>query len=52
LRSSLTSKLGLVLGIDAAFTYPKTVIRSAGEELTTFGRPVVSGMLGLEMTWP
>ncbi len=52
LRSSLTSKLGLVAGVDAAFTYPKTVIRSAGDEVTTFGRPVVSGMLGLEMTWP
>jgi hypothetical protein len=52
LRSSLTSKLGLVFGVDVAFTYPKTVIRSAGDEVTTFGRPLVSGMSGLEMTWP
>lgn len=52
LRSSLTSKLGLVFGLDATLAYPRTVIRSAGDEVSTLGRPLVSGTLGLEMTWP
>jgi hypothetical protein len=51
-RWGLTSRLGLLLGVDAALCYPKTVVRSAGDEVTTFGRPAMSGVLGLEMTWP
>ncbi len=52
LRSSVTSTLGLVFNVDAALAYPRTVIRSAGDEVSTLGRPLVSGTLGLEMTWP
>src|SRR5690606_14926067 len=32
-RSSFSERLGLVFGVDAALTYPKTVIRAGGEEV-------------------
>jgi hypothetical protein len=50
-RSSFSERLGLVFGVDAALTYPKTVIRAGGEEVATFSGPFVSGGLGLEATF-
>ncbi len=49
---ALADKVGLVLGADMAFTFPKTVVRAAGRELTTWGRPLYAAAAGVEMVWP
>ena len=51
LKLDLAQRLALVAGADATFLFPKTVIRSAGREVTTFGRPLASGSAGLELAW-
>jgi len=50
-RLSLTRALALRAAGDAAFLFPRTVVRAAGNEVGTFGRPLVSGRAGLEVTW-
>jgi hypothetical protein len=47
----LTRNLGVVVAGDAAFAFPRTVIRSAGRPIATWGRPAGTGRFGLEWTW-
>jgi hypothetical protein len=51
LEVSLARRLSVLSGGDVTFLFPETVIRSAGEEVATFGRPLVSANAGLELSW-
>jgi hypothetical protein len=51
LRVKLARRLAILAAGDVTFLFPETVIRSAGREVATFGRPLVSGSAGLELTW-
>jgi len=48
----LTRNFGVWLAADAAVTFPRTVIRSAGREVLDWGRPLAAGAAGLELGWP
>jgi hypothetical protein len=51
LRHELISRLSLLLAGDVALLVPETVIRSAGREVASFGRPLTTGSMGLEIAW-
>ncbi len=51
LRLELTRNFGLMLGGDAAYVFPRLVIRSAGREVATWGRPMGSLAIAAEFTW-
>jgi hypothetical protein len=51
-RPRLSTHFSAVFAADAGLSFPRTVIRSAGREVTTWGRPLVTGVAGLEVTWP
>ncbi len=52
LRSMLAGNLGLVLAADASFTLPRTVVRAAGREVESWGRPLLAAAAGVELSWP
>ena len=47
----MTPNFGALLGVEGALGFPRTVIRSAGREVSTWGRPVCTGRAGLELSW-
>jgi hypothetical protein len=47
----LARRLSVLAQGDVTLLFPETVIRSAGREVATFGRPLASASLGLELTW-
>lgn len=51
LEVTLARRLALVAAGDVTFLLPKTVIRSAGREVATFGRPLAGAAAGLELVW-
>jgi hypothetical protein len=51
LRHEVISRLSVLLAGDVALLFPETVIRSAGREVATFGRPLTGGSTGLEIAW-
>jgi hypothetical protein len=51
LELELSSFFAVFLAADAGLSFPQTVIRSAGRELTSYGRPLVSGSAGVALLW-
>jgi hypothetical protein len=51
LRHEIISRLSVLLAADVALLFPETVIRSAGREVASFGRPLTVGSTGLEIAW-
>lgn len=50
-RFEVVSRLSAVVAGDATLLLPRTVIRSAGHEVATFGRPLLSLSAGAEVSW-
>jgi hypothetical protein len=48
---ALARRLSLLAAGDVTFLFPETVLRSAGRNVATFGRPLTSVSTGLELTW-
>jgi hypothetical protein len=48
----VTRNLGAVLSVDAAYCFPRVVIRVAGHPVATWGRPLGAAALGLEWRSP
>lgn len=48
----VTHNLGAVLSLDAAYCFPRVVIRAAGHPIATWGRPLGAASLGLEWRSP
>jgi hypothetical protein len=51
LRLGITQNLGALLSGDLGVTFPRLVIRSAGREVSTWGRVLGTGAVGLEVVW-
>ena len=51
LRLGITQNLGALLSGDLGVTFPRLVIRSAGREVSTWGRVLGTGTVGLEVVW-
>lgn len=51
-RLELLPQLSAWSSVSAAYAFPRTVIRAAGRELTTWGRPTRVARAGLEISWP
>ena len=51
LELEVARRLSLLAAGDVTFLFPETVLRSAGREVATFGRPLASANAGLELTW-
>jgi hypothetical protein len=47
----LSKAFAVFAGADAGFSFPRTVLRSAGNELTSFGRPLCAGSTGVSVSW-
>lgn len=50
LRLQIVRQLSVIVAGDATFLVPEMVLRSAGHEVATFGRPLLSASAGLEVT--
>jgi hypothetical protein len=50
-RFFLAPNVSLFANATGAAALPKTVIRLAGREVTTWGRPALAGGVGLEVSW-
>jgi hypothetical protein len=51
LRLRLAPNLHVLGELAAALSMPKTTVRSAGEEVGDFGRPLASAAIAMELTW-
>lgn len=51
LELELSSLFAVFLAGDAGLSFPRTVIRSAGRELTSYGRPLISASAGVALLW-
>ena len=51
LELELSRTFALFLAADAGLALPRTVVRSAGRELASFGRPSCSGSAGVSVSW-
>ena len=51
LELDLSSTFGVFAGTDCGLSLPRTVIRSAGRELVSFGRPLCTGSAGVSVSW-
>ena len=51
LELELTRTFALFAGADAGLSLPRTVLRSAGRELVSFGRPLCTGSAGVSVSW-
>jgi hypothetical protein len=51
LELELSSLFAVFLAGDAGLSFPRTVIRSAGRELTSYGRPLISASAGVALSW-
>lgn len=51
LRLRLASNLHVLGELAAALAMPKTTVRSAGDEVGDFGRPLATIAVGMELTW-
>jgi hypothetical protein len=51
-RLPLARNLSVVSELLALVAYPRTVVRSAGREVSEWGRPAAAGTIGLELAWP
>jgi hypothetical protein len=52
LRLSLAPSVHVLTELTGALSLPKTTVRSAGEEVADFGRPLATIAIGMELTWP
>jgi hypothetical protein len=50
-RIFLAPNLGLFANTMGSAAFPKTVVRLAGREASTWGRPAIAGAIGLELSW-
>ena len=50
-RLGITQNLGALVSGDLGVTFPRLVIRSAGREVSTWGRVLGTGAIGLEVVW-
>lgn len=48
----LVPQLSAWANASAAYLFPHTVVRVAGRELTSWGRPMLAARAGLEVCWP